>query len=252
MTSHTASAIRLVSGRHATALLAAAALILLGLLLLPPRPGLWIAALGSSFASLALAHFAIWQRRGARALLSPGRPSQGRVRESERPGALAVFEFSAAGTEPWVADAFILVVVTLALGWAGLALGAESRILSALLLALVAVLGLRAGTAASDRVRLELMSRGWAVEAFVFGRPIRRSGSGPVLPELLSEALVLWCQDGRIGVLRSELEPEERAWLAERLIEHTHRASTAAEAHGEVHQQKADDERQQAEPEHHD
>jgi hypothetical protein len=252
MTSPAASAIRFVSGRHAIALLAAAGLILVALLLLPPRPGLWIAALASSFASLALAHFALWQRRGARALLSPGRPSPGRVRESARPGSLAVFEFSAAGTEPWAADAFILVVVTLALGWAGLAFGAESRILSGLLLVLVAVLGLRAGTAASDRVRLELMSQGWSVEAFVFGRPIRRSGSGPVLPELLSEALVLWCEDGRIGVLRSELEPEERAWLAERLIQHTQGVSTAAEADGEVHQQEADQERQQAEPEHHD
>lgn len=225
---------------------------MLGLLLLPPRPGLWIAALASTFASVALAHFALWQRVRARALLAPGRPSAGRVRESAGPHALAVFEFSAAGTEPWAADAFILVVVTLALGWAGLAFGAESRILSALLLMLVGVLGLRAGTAASDRVRLELLARGWAVEAFVFGRPIRRSGSGPVLPELLSEALVLWSEAGRIGVLRSELEPEERAWLAERLIEHTQAASVAAEVHGEVHQQQADQERQEAEPEHHD
>jgi hypothetical protein len=250
MTSQAAPAVRALSGRHASALLAAAGLMLSALLLLSPRSGLWIAALAGTFSSLTLAHFAARQKRGARALLSPGRPSRGRVRESTSPDSLAVFEFSAAGTEPWAADAFTLVVVTLGLGWAGIAFGAETRILTGLLFVLVAAMGVRTGTAPADRVRLELASRGWVVEAFVFGRPIRRSGTGLVLPELLSEALVLWSEDGRIGVLRGELEPEERAWLAERLIEHTREASAAAKVHGEVDEHQADQDRQETESEH--
>ena len=68
--------------------------------------------------------------------------------------------------------------------------------------------------------------------------------------ELVGDGLVLWSLDGRVGVLRGELEPEERAWLGERLATLVARSSTlAAEANSEVYQREPDDQRQKQQAE---
>ena len=241
----------LAPGPHAAGLLGAALGAGLAAFLAPGRLVPWSAALGGTFSSLVLAHFAWATNRAARARLSRGQASQGRVRESAAEGSRGVFEFPAGGTEPWAADAFILFVLTLAVGWAGVAFATETRIPAVLLAILLAVVGLRASSIRSDRVRLELTARGWSVEAFVFGRPVRRSGPGAVLPELLPDGLVLWSEDGRIGVLRGELEPEERAWLNSRLLEHVPDPSRPEPASDQVEQAKTQGDRQEAESEHH-
>lgn len=244
--------LRLVPRPHAAGLLGVALATLLAALLAPVRLVPWAAALGGTSSSLVLAHFAFVTHRAARARVSPGKSSQGRVRESAAEGSRAVFEFPAGGTEPWAADAFILCVSTLAVGWAGVAFAAETRIPAVVLAVLLGVIGLRSSSVQSDRVRLELTAGGWLVEAVVFGRPIRRSGRGAVLPELLQDCLVLWSEDGRIGVLRGELEPEERTWLDSRLLEHVADLSLGpADAGDQVDQAQPQDDRQEAESEHH-
>jgi hypothetical protein len=105
-------------------------------------------------------------------------------------------------------------------------------------------------SAASDRLRLELSAQGWFVDALVGGRAIQRGGAGALLPELLSDSLVLWSLDGRVGVLRGELEPEERAWLSERLAALVAQSSAiAAEPNSEPDQRQPDQhgQKQQAE-----
>jgi len=55
---------------------------------------------------------------------------------------------------------------------------------------------------------------------------------------------------GRVGVLRGELEPEERAWLAERLTALVAKSSAiAAESNRELYQGEPDGEGQKQQPE---
>ncbi len=202
--------------RHANLMLACAALGAVVLLLAARRWALLVTLLVGWTAASVLARFA-WQTwRKARRGLTRGVSAPGRIVES-REGSRVAFEMPAAGTEPWAADAWALALGTVQL----VAVSALANVRSYLFLGFVLVmtigLGLRVANAAADRLRIELSSGTWAVDAFVFGRPIRRTGTGPILPELVADALVLWSQDGRIGVLRGELEPEERDWLAARL-----------------------------------
>ena len=123
------------------------------------------------------------------------------------------------------------------------------RALLGILATLLVVLGVRLASASSDRLRIELSTERWSVDALVGGRPIHRSGAGPLLPELVRDALVIWSSDGRVGVLRGELEPEERAWLSERLAVLAEDSTLSAEAKREVDDREADDQGQKQEAE---
>jgi hypothetical protein len=160
------------------------------------------------------------------------------------------FVMPAAGTEPWASDAFIVWVASAAAASADALLDSGDRMLLGFLATMLAVLALRLQSAPSDRLRLQVSARGWSVDALVAGRAIQRSGLGALLPELVSDGLVLWSVDGRVGVLRGELEPEERAWLGERLTALIAQTSAiAAEPNRELYQREPDGEgqKQQAE-----
>jgi hypothetical protein len=235
--------------RYAKLLFAAAVLVALSPLIATPRPRLWLTLIAGWCGSAALAHFAWAFRRGARAALESARIAQGRIVERRDDGN-HTFTMPAAGTEPWASDAFIVWVASAAAAGGGALLDSGDRVLTGCLVVLLAVLGLRLATASSDRLRFEISDRRWSVDALVSGRAIHRSGAGALLPELLAESLVLWSDEGRVGVLRGELEPEERAWLSERFTSLIAESSAIpGEANREVDQRKTDDQRQEQEAE---
>ncbi|MGC4091305.1 MAG: hypothetical protein QM756_26190 [Polyangiaceae bacterium] len=142
--------------------------------------------------------------------------ASGRI--SERGDALhVVLDLPGAGIEPWRADAWVVGVVSAASVFMGLSSEPLTRPFAFVQVVLTAALGLRLFAAPADHIRLGWSADGWWVQANEGGRHIRRAGNGQLVPELLVDALVLWSSDGRVGVLRGELEPEERAWLSERL-----------------------------------
>jgi hypothetical protein len=236
--------------RYAKALFAAAGLLTFSLLFAAPRARLLLTLVAGWCGSAALAHFAWAQRRAARTELEQARLAQGRIVERRDADGTLSFVMPAAGTEPWAHDAFIVWVASGAAASAGALLDSGDRMLLGFLATMLAVLGLRLQSAPSDRLRLEVSTRGWSVDALVAGRAIHRSGLGALLPELVGDGLVLWSLDGRVGVLRGELEPEERAWLGERLTALIAKGSTvAAEANSEIYEREADGQgqKQQAE-----
>jgi hypothetical protein len=236
--------------RYAKVLFAATGLLVFSVLFVAPRPRLWLILVAGWCASYALAHFAWAYRRAARGKLERAPLAQGRIAERLDGDGTFSFVMPAAGTEPWASDAIIVWVATAAVASAGVLLDSVDRLLPGFLATMLAVLGLRLHSAPSDRLRLEVSTRGWSVDALVAGRVIQRSGLGALLPELVSDGLVLWSLDGRVGVLRGELEPEERAWLGERLTALVAKSSVvAAEANGEVHQREPDSEGQEEQAE---
>lgn len=126
------------------------------------------------------------------------------------------FDLPADGLEPWGADAWVIGVVTLA-AWAVLDSANLSVVFGFLALLLVAVAA-RLWLARYDRIHIELREEGFLVESVEGGRRIRCASPGLLLPELQTDALGLVSSTGRIGVLRGELQPEERAWLADHLV----------------------------------
>lgn len=203
--------------QYAKMMFVAAVLLALSLAFAPAGVRPWLTLLGGWGGSAVLAHFAWAYRRAVREGLPRASVAQGRIVERRDAEGYLSFAMPAAGTEPWANDAFIVWVATAAVAAVGALLDSGDRALLGLLIALLVVLGFRLIAAPSDRLRLEISARGWSVDALAGGRAIHRSGLGALLPELLNEGLVLWSLDGRVGVLRGELEPEERAWLAERL-----------------------------------
>jgi hypothetical protein len=223
----------------------AAALLALSLAFVTPRVRPWLTLLGGWSASAVLAHFAWAYRRVVRVGFPKSSVAQGRIVERHHDDGYQSFDMPAAGTEPWATDAFIVWVASAAVAVVGALLDSGDRALLAILAALLVVLGFRLTSAPSDRLHLEISARGWSVDALAGGRAVHRSGLGALLPELLPEALVLWSLDGRVGVLRGELEPEERAWLAERLTALIAQDSAlAAELDRELHEREAHGERQ--------
>jgi hypothetical protein len=198
---------------------------------------LGLCTLSGALAASGLSLFARSKRAAARRALVSN--VGGRITELSA-GGRRVFELPGAGIEPWANDAWVVVVVTLAVLWLGGTQDALGRPAAFVLGGLTLALGLRLGAAGADHIRLELGPGGLWVEASEGGRLIRRSGFGALRPELLVDALVLWSAAGRIGVLRAELEPEERAFLAARLAA----VSEAAQASSDMNQGEASEERQ--------
>lgn len=232
---------------YAKALFLAAGLVVFSLLLSAARPRLLISLAAGWAGSAVLAHFAWAYRRAARVGLTAHLAARGRIVEKRDADGGLSLAMPAAGTEPWANDAFIVWVAAAAAAASGALLDTGDRALLGLLAVMLVVLGFRLASAPSDRLRLELSAGRWSVDALVGGRPIHRSGFGPLMPELVREALVLWSTDGRVGVLRGELEPEERVWLAERLTLLAEGSTLAAEANRQLDDGEADGEGQKQE-----
>jgi hypothetical protein len=230
--------------RHAIALSALAIVGLSSLAWSGPR---WFQATLSALAGagtvFVLLHFARQKRSNARALLAHS-PS-GRISERRDASSHLVFDLPGAGIEPWRVDAWVVGVVSGATAFMGLSAEALARPLAFTLVLLMIALGLRLASVNADHIRLELSDSAWWVQAREGGRSIRRSGFGTLVPELLADSLVLWSNEGRVGVLRRELEPEERAWLAERLKRARGTLGSMPEpARGEVDQAEAAEHRE--------
>jgi len=208
----------------------------------------WFQALLNTFAGagavFVLLHFARQKRASARALLAQS-PS-GRIRERHDASSHLVLDLPGAGIEPWPVDAWVVGVVSVLTAFMALSAEALARPLAFTLVLLMIVLGLRLASVNADHIRLEVSDAAWWVQAREGGRSIRRSGFGPLVPELLADSLVIWSSEGRVGVLRRELEPEERAWLAERLkrVRGAPGSVVPEPARGEVDQAEAGEDRQ--------
>lgn len=235
--------------RYANVLFGAAGLIVLSLLFSAARSRLLLSLAAGWCASVALSHFAWAYRRAARAGLRSGQPARGRIVEQAGSDGSLSLVMPAAGTEPWAADSFIVWVAAAAAAAGGALLDSGDRALLGILATLLVVLGFRVASAPSDRLRFEISNARWSVDALAGGRPIHRSGSGPLLPQLVQDGLVIWSTEGRVGVLRGELEPEERLWLANRLGVLAEGSTSSTEAHGEIDEGEPNRERQQQESE---
>lgn len=199
-------------------LLAAAALVgLFAPMFGGPKVQTMVSALLGVTGIAVLLHFGGARRAQARAALS-GSPS-GRIQLRVDPQSHRIFELPGAGVEPWRADAWVVAIVALAALFLGVSADALARPFNFMLVLISGALSLRLLSVNSDHIRLEISEQGYRIQAHEGGRLIRRSGAGALSAELLPEALVLWSRDGRIGVLRGELEPGERVWLAEQLPE---------------------------------
>jgi hypothetical protein len=235
--------------RYANVLFGAAGLIVLSLLFSAARSRLLLSLAAGWSASVALSHFAWAYRRAARGGLNPGQPGRGRIVEQVGSDGALSLVMPAAGTEPWAADSFIVWVAAAGAAAGGALLDSGDRALLGILATLLVVLGFRVASAPTDRLRFEISGARWSVDALAGGRPIHRSGSGPLLPQLVQDGLVIWSTEGRVGVLRGELEPEERAWLANRLGVLAEGSALPTETNREIHEREADRERQQQEGE---
>jgi len=206
------------------------------------------ATLFTGFASaLVLGGYAVARRVAARRRIpEAGRPAPGILRERLEQDGRVVFEMPADGLEPWGSDAWTLFLATAAVAALSALLGSSAWALPVFLVGLVAALALRLRSATQDVIRIEIGPGEWSVHAVEGGRVVHCRGNGLLVPELLPHALLLWSESGRIGTLRWELEPEERAWLAERLLAAAHACRSAAREHGrEVDEQHADQHRQE-------
>ena len=189
-----------------------------------------------------LLHFGGTRRAQARAALNSS-PS-GRIQSRVDAQSHRIFELPGAGIEPWYADAWVVAIVALAALFLGVTADALARPFNFMLVLISGALSLRLLTVNSDHIRLETSEQGYWIQAHEGSRLIRRSGAGALSAELLPEALVLWSRDGRIGVLRGELEPGERAWLAEQLPKNQGFVGSAPDpARGEVEQPEAREDR---------
>ncbi len=206
----------LTAGRAARVLLGLGFALLAAVWLLPELWSQWLGALLAASAAGVLGVYALTRKLQARARLSNGVAARGRIVERSV-GEQVLIEIPGSAVEPWASDAAVVAVLALSSLWLGALLPLGHR--APLLVCVVSLLALsvRLFVAGTDRLRLEISSDAWAVEALEGGRMFRRHGGGALRPELTRDALILWCDDGRVGVLRAELEPEERVWLGARL-----------------------------------
>lgn len=247
--SRTVTAEPLGSTRHAFVLFGAATVVFAAGLSLSPRwlPAV-VLAMGTAAVFTVVHHARARRRRARRDVHKSTLPGGGRIserREQDR----VVFELPADGLEPWGFDAWVMAVSTLATFALARGMTGGQVTLSTFLSALFAAVALRLRAAGRDRIQLEIGKAGWRVEALEGGRVIRRSGTGPILPELREEALFIWSTAGRVGVLRRELEPEERTWLKNRLSELAALDSTSKASH-EMNQEEAGQNRESKQSEH--
>jgi len=196
--------------------LLAIAVLLAALALLLPRP--LLAPLGALLGwsgALVVAHFASARRRFARRFLKGSNGAEpGRIREHRNDDGVA-FELPVDGLEPWGSDAWIIAVSSAA-AWMLANLTGRGMVFG-FIAVLVAAAFARLWSVRNDHLRIEVSSGGFRVDSCEGGRVAQRVGKGALLPELRPDGLTLWSSSGRIGVLRGELLPQERAWLAERL-----------------------------------
>jgi hypothetical protein len=234
---------------YAAVLFGAGGALLLVVPLLPLRSRLWVALLIGCSAALTVALFAVRHslrlrlRIGAR-----GKPAIGGIRERMEPDGRLVLELPGQGLEPWGSDAWSVLLSTITLICVAITLDTPSWTIFVFLSALIFALGWRLRAARRDFIRIELDPEGWAIDALEGGRRVEIRGSGRLLPELLPEAMLLWSESGRIGTIRWELAPEERAWLAERLIRAADLAGSTAELGHGVDQPDPDHDGQEQEP----
>lgn len=225
----------------------AAASLLVGALSLRGLALQIVCGIAGFTATLALALFAA--RRAERAERAARLAEVGSGRIVERSDAERVsLELPADGLEPWGYDAWVVGVTALALTLGGV----SARPLFALFFAILcAAVAARLSVIANDRIRLELARSGFLVEAVGANRNIRRAGPGVIWPELEPDALILWTSAGRLGVLRGELTPKERAWLAKRLAALALKFDSAPRSADEqVDQREAHEHRQREQGEH--
>lgn len=247
--SRTVTAEPLGSTRHAFVLFGAAAVLFAAGLSLSPR---WLPAVvlatGTAAVFTVVHHARARRRRARRDMHKSHLPSGGRINE-RREQDRVLFDLPADGLEPWGFDAWVLAVSTFATFALARGMSGGQVALSTFLAALFSAVALRLRAAGRDRIQLEIGKAGWRVEALEGGRVIRRSGTGPILPELRGDALFIWSTQGRVGVLRRELEAEERTWLKNRLSELAELDSTSKASH-EMDQEQARQDRKSEQGEH--
>jgi hypothetical protein len=235
--------------RHLVALCSLGVLLGLVTFVLPRATLAPLGALLGLAAAFVLAQFAVYRYRQARRFVwIRTRPTPGRIVEYSEPGRMT-FEFPADGLEPWFSDAWVLGVTALA---AWVISGVTGRGLSYGFLALlIFAVAARLWSSQNDRLRIELRADGFTMDCSEGGRTHSRVGPGPLLPELQPDALTLWSTAGRVGVLRGELLPEERAWLAERLAGFAEQeASGARETEEQVNERNTGQDRKSEQAEH--
>jgi hypothetical protein len=217
---------------------------------LPARFRIWVMLFSGVSAAAVLGAFAVHHRLSLRGRVSRrGEPTLGAIRESAVDGGGTVLRLPGQGLEPWGSDAWTILVATLTLTGIAGALDAANWALFGFVLALNAVLGWRLHAARQDFIRIELADDRWAIDALEGGRTVHVSGRAPLLPELLPEALLLWSEAGRIGTIRWELTPEERAWLAARLASLAAARGSLADARDEVDEGNPEHDRQRQQSE---
>jgi hypothetical protein len=225
--------------KHLAALVGAAFLLCGAALLLPSGFLPLIGVATGATASFTVADLA-WRQaaRARRFNRGSGERARGRIVE-HREGGRLILELPGEGLEPWAFDAWVIGVATLAVVILGA--GAGRPVLYVFLAFLFAIVAARLFTMRNDRIRLELSSDGFSIDAVGANHKIERTGRGVILPELEPDALTLWSSAGRLGVLRSELTAAERAWLADRLavFAESTAGSAASQADEQVDQEHA-------------
>lgn len=230
---------------YAAALFASLGVSGVAFALLRPASKPWAIALAGAAAALVLGAFWLYQRRWLQGRVGErGKPAQGAIRERPLKNGGVLLELPAQGLEPWGSDAWTVLLAGAAMTAIALGLELTSWLPFGFVAALVVALGLRLKAASRDFIRIELEGERWAIDALEGGRSVHVTGHTPLLPELLSEALLLWSESGRIGTLRWELAPQERAWLAERLLVLAAAKSSVAGARDQVNQPDSDHDRQ--------
>ena len=235
---------------HAAVLGGTLLVVLLLFAFLPERSRVWVMLLAGISTSATLGAFALRHRLALRARVHRrGEPTAGAIRERPRAEGGIVLELPGQGLEPWGSDAWAALMMTIAMAGIAIALDAANWALFVFVLALIVALGLRLHAAGRDFIRIEIEPEKWAIHALEGGRSVHVSGRAPLLPELLPEALLLWSDAGRIGTIRWELAPEERAWLAARLLSLAESRSSLGKASHQVDHPETQDDRQEQEAE---
>jgi hypothetical protein len=235
---------------HAAVLGGTLLLLTIAFPLAPERARIWVMLLAGLSAAATLGAFALLHQLELRRRIGRrGEPTAGAIRERPRSDGGVVLELPGQGLEPWGSDAWAVLLLTLTLAGISSALDAATWALFAFVLALIAILGLRLYAAGRDFIRIEIEDDGWSIDALEGGRTVHVTGRAPLLPELLPEALLLWSDKGRIGTIRWELAPEERAWLAARLLWLAEHRESLGEAGNQMDQPEPHDDGQQQETE---
>jgi hypothetical protein len=235
---------------HAAVLGGTLLLLTIAFSLAPERARIWLMLLAGLSAAATIGAFALLHRLELRRRIGRrGEPTAGAIRERPRSDGGVVLELPGQGLEPWGSDAWAVLLLTLTLAGIASALDVAPWALFAFVLALIAILGLRLYAAGRDFIRIEIEDKGWSIDALEGGRTVHVTGRAPLLPELLPEALLLWSDKGRIGTIRWELAPEERAWLAARLLRLAEQRESLGEPGDQVDQPEPYDDGEQQETE---